>query len=170
MLRVRLGTGNNSFSPRALMQWHSCPGRGRVPIPGCVPELWGCKEPLSWFSLLAAAAPPSSSQMPSLLQRKHVDKYTMLKLELKSCNLSECLYDSNTSSWLEPDILVTSVFTARSWCFSVIWKKKHLMQSNPTTYEKYSQAPVSAGKLWLVTLFMMSAQQTQPTVLMLLLC
>ena len=33
----------NIFSERAVMRWHSCPGRwGVVTVPGVVPEPWGC--------------------------------------------------------------------------------------------------------------------------------
>ena len=39
---VRLGNKRlgrrKSFSKRAVMQWHSCPGSGGVTVPGGVPE------------------------------------------------------------------------------------------------------------------------------------
>ena len=38
----RLAVRNNSFSQRAVRQWHSCPGSGGVTVPGGVPEPWGC--------------------------------------------------------------------------------------------------------------------------------
>ena len=34
--RFRVDIRNNICSKRAVRQWHSCPGRGRVPIPGGV--------------------------------------------------------------------------------------------------------------------------------------
>ena len=40
--RFRLAVRNNSFSQRAVRQWHSCPGSGGVTVPGGVPEPWGC--------------------------------------------------------------------------------------------------------------------------------
>ena len=32
--RFRLAVRNNSFSQRAVRQWHSCPGSGGVTVPG----------------------------------------------------------------------------------------------------------------------------------------
>ena len=40
--RFRLAVRNNSFSQRAVRQWHSCPGSGGVTVPGGVQEPWGC--------------------------------------------------------------------------------------------------------------------------------
>ena len=42
--RFRLAVRNNSFSQRAVRQWHSCPGSGGVTaqVSGGVPEPWGC--------------------------------------------------------------------------------------------------------------------------------
>ena len=39
--RFRLAVRSNSFSQRAVRQWHSCPGSGGITVPGGVPELWG---------------------------------------------------------------------------------------------------------------------------------
>jgi len=39
--RFRLGIRKNFFSRRAVMQWHSCSGRGGFPTPGGVPRTVG---------------------------------------------------------------------------------------------------------------------------------
>lgn len=47
---------------------------------------------LSWFSFWAAGAPPSSSQMPSLLQRKHMDNTQHWSLNQKAAiSLNACM-------------------------------------------------------------------------------
>ena len=47
--RVGLGTGNNLFSERITVHWHSCPGSGGVTNPGGVPEPWRSGGTWAWW-------------------------------------------------------------------------------------------------------------------------